>query len=92
MQHFTQHARRRIQQRAIPTFIVSLLDQYGSEFRTNNADIIIFDKHAKMRLRQAFGGARGLKAIERWLDAYAIVADDGTFLTVGHRHARVGRP
>jgi hypothetical protein len=88
---FTKHAHKRLQQRAIPQMVVGLLHQYGSAFRSDGADIIVFDKAAKTRLRRAFGGPRGLKAIENWLDVYLVFSDEGTLVTAGHRHSRIYR-
>ena len=88
-QGMTRHARVRLQQRAIPPMIVGLLEQFGSEFRSGDADIIMFDKAAKKKLTHAFGGPRGLKAFEPWLDAYVVMSNDGSVLTAGHRHSRV---
>ena len=36
--------------------------------------------HARIRMQQ-----RGIRAVERYLDAYAVVASDGAVVTVGHR-------
>ena len=85
---FTTHAARRLQQRAIPPFLVELLERFGTSVRCNGADRLYFDKTAKRRLRQYFGGDRGLQTIERWLGVYAVIGDDGRVVTVAHAHAR----
>lgn len=36
-------------------------------------------------------GATHYKAIERKLNAYAVLSDGGDLITVGHRHKRINR-
>lgn len=81
---FTEHASVRLQQRAIPSFIVNLLEQFGSEKRCGQADRLFFDKAAKRRLQQHLGGKRGLHIIERWMGVYAVIGDNGRVVTVAH--------
>jgi hypothetical protein len=83
---FTTHASLRLQQRAIPVFIVDLLERFGSEERCGKADRLFFDKKAIKRLKQHFGGARGLRLIDRWLGVYAVIGDNGRVVTIAHRH------
>jgi len=85
------HSRSRSQQRAIPRLAVDLLLDYGCRVRSRGADVVFFDKPALKRLRRALGGNRGLQIVERWLNSYAVVADDGLLITVGHRTCRVRR-
>jgi hypothetical protein len=87
----TVHSRSRSQQRAIPRLAVELLLDYGCRVRSRGADLVFFDKPALKRLRRALGGNRGLQMVERWLNSYAVVADDGLLITVGHRNCRVWR-
>ena len=81
----TRHAAARLQQRAIPPFMVDLLERFGSENRCNGADRLFFDKAARKRIERHLGGRRGLRLVERWLNSYAVVSDDGAIVTVGHR-------
>jgi hypothetical protein len=85
------HSRSRSQQRAIPRLAIDLLLDYGSCVRGRDADFVFFDKPALRRLRHALGGNRGLQVIDRWLNSYAVVADDGLLVTVGHRTHRFWR-
>jgi hypothetical protein len=87
----SKHASHRLQQRGIPNFIIELLHQFGSSMRSHGADRLFFDKAATKRLTHHFGGMRGLKLIERWLDVYAVLADDGTLVTVAHQTHRFRR-
>ena len=55
------HAAVRRQQRAIPAFIIEVLETCGSERRCNGAEKLIFDKAARKRLKHYLGGERGLR-------------------------------
>ncbi|NPU11382.1 hypothetical protein HL666_11465 [Bradyrhizobium sp. 83002] len=85
---FTSHASCSMQQRAIPYIVVDLLHRYGRSARSHHADVLFFDKAAVRRLTRDMGGPRGLKTIERWLDVYAVIADDGSLITVAHQGRR----
>ncbi len=84
----TAHARKRMQQRAVPQIVLELLERFGTWIRCNGMDRIIFDKKAVRRLRRHLGGDRGLAVIERWLGVYAVVNSDGALVTVAHRTGR----
>jgi hypothetical protein len=91
LEHMTKHASLRCQQRAIPALVVDLLEQFGSLVPTCGAERIIFDKAAIRRLRRHFGGTRGLRILEPWLRYYAVVGDDGRFITVARQTRRIWR-
>lgn len=88
---FTQHAQARMQQRAIPSRIVEILYAFGRrEHDHRGGSVLYFDKPSRRRL------ARGLPelsqgAIDRYLDAYAVVTEAGEVITVGHRDKRIKR-
>lgn len=87
----TAHAEIRLQQRGIPSFIVTLLETCGSSVRCNGAERLIFDRAALRRLVKHLGGERNLRIIEPWLNVYAVVGADGAVITVAHatrRHRR----
>lgn len=86
----THHSRERLQQRAIPSFVLDLLFAFGSSMRCKGAERLFFDKPARRRLMEFFG--RNLKAIERWLGVYAVVGDNGRLVTVAHQQGRYLRP
>jgi hypothetical protein len=88
---FSAHSQSRSQQRAIPRLAIDLLLDYGSRVRSRGADLVFFDKPALKRLRRVLGGSRGVQVIDRWLNSYAVVADDGLLVTVGYRTCRVRR-
>jgi hypothetical protein len=88
---FTMHAETRIQQRGIPPMVIDLLMQFGSASRCGGAERLMFDKLALRRLRRHLGGDRGLKLIDRWLNVYAIIGDNGQLVTVAHKHSHFYR-
>jgi hypothetical protein len=87
----TLHARKRLQQRAIPGLVVELLLSNGSTARRQGADVFFVDKDARKRLRRELGGDRGLKMIEPWLGHYLVVSDDGQLITAAPRTERIKR-
>lgn len=84
----TIHAQERLQQRAIPPFVIELLEACGSTERCGRAERLIFDKAARRRLVRHLGGERGLRMVEPWLHVYVILADDGHLVTAAHRRRR----
>lgn len=82
----TEHARVRMQQRAIPLAAVEALLAYGkSAHHHRGVAIFYFDKAARRRLRRE----RLDRALEHQLDAFAVVALSGEVVTVGHRRRRI---
>ena len=87
----SRHAADRLQQRGIPPIVIDLLERFGASERSNGAEKIFFDKKAKKNLQHHFGGAGSLRVLEPWLDAYAVIADDGVVITAGRRRKRIVR-
>lgn len=84
----THHASTRQQQRGIPTLVVDLLINYGTVERAGaDAASYYFDK-ASRRQVLAYAGPLS-RAIEQYLDYYAIVGDDGHVITVAPRLKRI---
>lgn len=84
----TDHARARMRQRAIPPMAVEALLAYGrGEHDHRGGTILYFDKAARRRLERE----RLDRALEHCLDAYAVVAETGEIITVGHRDRRIRR-
>ena len=88
----TEHARARLQQRGIPQIVVELLQAFGSSMRCGNAERLFFDKAARRRIAAYLGGQRGLQVIERWLEVYLVLGDNGLVVTVAHQKGRFRRP
>jgi hypothetical protein len=79
-----------MQQRAIPPMAVEMFERFGSSMRHQGADVLYFDKAARKRIGRAFGGARGCRGLDYWLDAY-VVSKNGMVITVAHRTRRFKR-
>lgn len=91
MTHMTQHAQIRMQQRGITMqTLESLLDCGAIAYDHRGATIVYFDKKAKARLAKN-GGRKRYVAMEKQLNAYAVVAQDGAVVTVGRRNRRIPR-
>jgi hypothetical protein len=89
MLSMTRHAQARCRQRGIPPSIVEHLLDFGNEVHDHRgACVVFFDHRARERLRSLYGHD-GFKRIEPHLKAYAVVADDGAIVTVGHRRHRI---
>lgn len=87
----TRHAADRLQQRGIPPIVVELLDRFGAAERATGAERLYFDRRAEKEMREFLGGARSMRVVEPWLNAYAVIADNGEVITVGHRQRRFRR-
>ncbi len=81
----TEHARTRMQQRGIPPAALELLLDFGRETHDHRGcRIVRFDKRSR-RLALLELGRERYRALERYLDAYAVVAEDDAVVTVGYR-------
>jgi len=88
MESLSEHAAIRMQQRGIPHAALECLLEYGRiQHDHQGAAIVFFDKAARRRLMKALPLAK----LEKHLDAYAVIATDGTITTVGHRYKRIPR-
>jgi hypothetical protein len=87
----THHAQARLQQRGIPHDVIENLLDFGHEAHDHRGSrIVYFDHRARQQLRRQVG-TESYKRIEPHLDAYAVVADTGEVITVGHRTRRINR-
>jgi hypothetical protein len=87
---FSGHAATRCAQRAIPPQALELLLDYGACARSRGADSYFLDQAGRRRLKRDLG-EQGFRRVERWLDAYAVVADDGRIITAAWRTRRLRR-
>lgn len=85
---FTHHAEARMQQRSISHNAVDALMDYGEYRRRRGADICYLTKQSRHRLLKDLGRSDFIK-LEKALDAYLVVSDDGCIVTAGHRHHRL---
>lgn len=91
MDNLIRHAVTRMQQRGIKAEAVNIVLVCGAEKHDHrSATIRYFDKQSRQYLHDRFGPVQ-LKRIERQLDAYAVVDEEGLVLTVGHRTKRIDR-
>lgn len=89
MLELTHHARARLQQRGIPSEVLTRLLDFGREEHDHRGGrIVYFDRQARARLQRALGSDT-YKRIEHHLDAYAVVGGGGEVITVGHRTHRI---
>ncbi len=87
----SQHSYARMQQRSIPQVVIDLLEECGSAMRSHGAERLFFDKAARRRLSEKLGKERGIKSIERYLNIYAVIGDNGILITAGRRTRRFKR-
>jgi hypothetical protein len=81
----TQHARARMQQRAINETVLELLYAHGRHVERGKAGSIIhFDRRARDLIRQN-KSRKEYAQIEQKLNAYIVESSDGSILTVGYR-------
>lgn len=85
---YTTHARSRCQQRSIPLRIVELILEYGERGYNKGAEIYRMTKKARNRLRWELG-KEFYQAVEKKLNCYVVVAEDGSVITVGRRFAKI---
>lgn len=82
---FTEHARIRMQQRAISREMLETLFAYGkTRFNGNGTEIVTFPKNAVKRLKTSLPKSM-YKTIERHLDLYAVISRTGDLVTAGYR-------
>lgn len=83
----SHHAQTRMQQRSIPPIVLEWLQGYGCRRRCGGADVCYFDRKARRRLKSDIGSVPYGRMHDQ-LDAYAVIADDGTVITTGWRYKR----
>ncbi len=91
MTNMTTHATVRLQQRGISAHVLDCLLEYGRKAHDHRgAEIVYFDSQSRIKVRCALGDEAFKKVADR-LDTYAVLANDGTVVTVGHRTKRFYR-
>lgn len=86
----TFHAAVRMQQRAIPAAAIDPLLDYATSTRSCRADKFFFDRAARKWTQDEFDLAE-IRRVARYLNAYAVVGDDGALITVAGRTRRIRR-
>ena len=85
----TNHARVRMQQRAISRQVVDWLAAYGEVDHQRGAEVFYFNRKSRQALERDVG-RRMLQCNEKALNAYMVCAE-GQIATVGHRYQRIVR-
>ena len=87
----TDHAAMRMQQRGIAYAAIEALLDYGRAVHDHHgAQIFHFDRRAWQRIART-AGVQALRELEPYRRLYAVRANDGSLVTVGHRTERVKR-
>ncbi len=81
---YTQHAQTRCQQRSISPEIVDTILAYGDRKRHRGADVYFMNPRTRQRVAKAMGSDR-YHRIEKRLDTYLVVGDDGRLITAAKR-------
>lgn len=81
----SQHARARMQQRAISYDLLEKLLDFGEiKFNGNGTEIVTFPKRVVKKLKNELSH-REFVALEKHLKIYAVLSVDDQLVTVGHR-------
>lgn len=85
---FTKHFDRRYQQRGMTSLVFDMLLKYGATRRTRGgAESLTFTKDTLAEIRADVGDAI-FKACERLKNAYIVLSDDGTAITVARSYRK----
>lgn len=84
---YTAHAQTRCQQRSISSEVVDALLSYGERRRHDGADVYYLTKAARSRVAGALGTQ--YRMMERALNSYIVVSDDGQVITAARRYRRL---
>lgn len=81
----SEHARKRSQQRSIPESVIDLLLDFGDEAYLGGGVTSFSFRKKGWRTVAKYLGAKA-KYFERYRSCYAVVAEDGTIITVAYCH------
>ena len=87
--HITRHAQARIQQRAIPPFVIDLLQDYGEVSYHRGREIFQFTQKSCRTIKRDLGREQ-LPAIEKYFNAY-IVTQENNLITVAYQDRHLKR-
>ena len=85
---YSGHATVRMNQRGIRDETIEALLSFGERKRSRGADVYFMDRTARRRARDELG-AKHFARIEKSLNAYVVVGDDGTLVTAARRLRRL---
>lgn len=85
----SQHAQARIQQRAIPQFVIELLQDFGEISYHQGREIFHFTKASRQSIQRELGTAR-LPLVEKYLNTY-LVTQENWLITVAYQDRHMKR-
>ncbi|MDP6537058.1 MAG: DUF4258 domain-containing protein [Gammaproteobacteria bacterium] len=89
--NLTRHAENRMQQRGINRQAVDYVLAYGREsYGHHGCQVVWLDKQARRRIRDEESEEMARK-LDKCLNTYAVIDQNGTVITVGHRYRRIWR-
>jgi len=85
----TLHAQKRCQQRAIPNMVLDLLIDIGNiKYNKGGATIFYLSKTGKDHARRLLKSMH-FSQTDHCLNAYLVMASDGSIITTGHLYKRI---
>ena len=85
----TFHSKKRIKERGVSPFVISLLMKYGDLKYTGGGGIIrFFNKKSKKKMVSDLG-RKIFSQISRYLNFYLICSKSNVLITVGRRYKRI---
>ena len=87
---YSEHARKRSRQRALPKAAVDLVMSIGDEFKSSHGTRIkaLVSKLARNEFRQELE-LRGLRPKDKWSNVYLVVDPCGKLITIGYRYKKL---
>ena len=83
--NLTQHAKARMQQRAISADLLEMLLEFGEiKFNGRGTEIVTFPKRVIKKLKTELPH-QSFVSIEKHLNVYTVLSNDDALITVGHR-------
>lgn len=83
----TIHAKKRLQQRAIPIEIIDLLLDFGSRANgLHGAEIVYFRRHDRLMIDQEI---KRLRLPTKCLNTYLVQGIEGAVITAGYRTKKI---
>lgn len=80
----TRHAETRSNQRGIHREVMDVLLAYGASKIRHGGEVVYMDQASRRKARKELGRTTYAR-LERSLDSYLVLADDGQVLTCAHR-------
>ncbi|MDP6653743.1 MAG: DUF4258 domain-containing protein [Gammaproteobacteria bacterium] len=89
--NLTRHAENRMQQRGINRQAVDYVLAYGRKsYDHHGCRVVWLDKQARLRIHEE-EGHEVVRKLDKCFNTYAVIDQNGTVITVGHRYRRIWR-